>query len=70
MADLKTTLGILKIQDVMSLTGLSEATIWRLEKRGDFPAKKRLSPNRVGWIAEDVQSWIFNLKKPKAKRRK
>ena len=49
---------ILKQKEVVYLTGLSRVTIWRLEQRGDFPTKIVLSPNRVGWLENEVSDWI------------
>ena len=49
---------ILKLKEVVYLTGLSRVTIWRLEQRGDFPTKIVLSPNRVGWLEDEVSDWI------------
>jgi len=48
----------LKLKDVVHLTGLSPVTIWRLEQRGEFPIKIALSPNRVGWLEDEVKDWI------------
>ena len=44
--------------DLIVLTGLSETTLWRLEKAGDFPAKIRLSVRRVGWLRGEVEAWL------------
>lgn len=55
----QSTSGVIGLREVVSLTRLSETTIWRLEKKGDFPARKRLSPGRVGWITEEVQTWLL-----------
>jgi prophage regulatory protein len=49
---------ILKIKDVVQLTGLSRVTLWRLEQRSEFPRKIVLSPNRVGWLEDEVRDWI------------
>ena len=51
---------ILKQKEVVQLTGLSRVTIWRLEQRGEFPGKIALSPNRVGWLEDEVQDWILS----------
>ena len=48
----------LKLKDVVHMTGLSPVTIWRLEQRGEFPIKIALSPNRVGWLEDEVKDWI------------
>jgi len=38
--------------------GLSRTTIWRLQRRGQFPRQVRLSPNRVGWLESEINAWI------------
>ena len=49
---------ILRIQDVINVTGLSRTTVWRLERRGDFPSRLRLGENSCGWVAQEIQDWI------------
>jgi len=49
---------MLRIQQVIRLTGLSRTTIWRLEKKGDFVRRVRLAPNSVGWHEEQILEWI------------
>jgi len=50
--------GIMKSKDVELVTGLSGATLWRLEKAGKFPARVQLSENRVGRHGHEVKAWI------------
>lgn len=45
-------------QQVREATKLSRSTRWRLESQGDFPARRQLSPNTVGWLRADVEAWI------------
>ncbi len=40
------------------ISGLSRTTRWWLEKCKLFPARRRLSPNRVGWLLSEIQSWL------------
>jgi predicted DNA-binding transcriptional regulator AlpA len=32
--------------------------LWRLERQGQFPARRILTANAVGWIAGEVEAWI------------
>ena len=32
--------------------------IHRLEKAGKFPRRIQLGPNRVGWLATEVDAWL------------
>ena len=39
------------------LSDLSRVTRWRLEKAGQFPRRRRISPNRIGWLLSEIQAW-------------
>ncbi len=45
-------------RECQRLTNLSRVTRWRLIRRGDFPAKIRLSPNRTAWRLSDILDWM------------
>ena len=32
--------------------------IARLEKAGAFPRRVQIGPNRVGWVAAEVEDWL------------
>jgi prophage regulatory protein len=49
---------LLRFPAVRDRTGLSRSTIWRLERRGEFPRHRRISANAVAWVEEEVASWI------------
>lgn len=51
-------LKLLRFPVVRERTGLSRSTIWRLERRGEFPKHYRISPNVVAWAEEQVSDWI------------
>lgn len=50
---------VLRWKDVHVMVKLSRSTVYRLEKRGDFPARIQLSPNGVGWKKNEVDKWIM-----------
>ena len=50
---------ILRVDQVMARSGLSRTSLWRLERRGAFPARRQLSPGAVGWIEAEVEAWIL-----------
>jgi prophage regulatory protein len=49
---------LLRRSQVVARTGLSYPTIYRYELRGEFPARRRIGPNSVGWLAHEVDAWI------------
>ena len=49
---------VLPAKQVISKTGLSRTSIWRQEREGKFPCRIQISPNRVGWLEDEVDEWI------------
>ncbi|OJU30762.1 MAG: hypothetical protein BGN89_18870 [Alphaproteobacteria bacterium 64-6] len=45
------------LKTVRQKTGLSSATIYRYMAVDLFPARRKLGPNRVGWLASEVKAW-------------
>jgi prophage regulatory protein len=52
-------LKFLRFHAVRDRTGLSRSTIWRLERRGEFPNHRRLSTNAVGWLEQEINEWML-----------
>ncbi len=49
---------ILRVADVCRRVGLARTTLWRREREGKFPARRRLGPQGVGWLESEVIVWI------------
>lgn len=49
---------IVRLPEVTWRTGLSVRTLKRLETAGEFPPRKRISPNVVGWTDDEICNWI------------
>lgn len=47
----------LRLPEVMRLTGLSRATIYRKIGDGSFPARVQISTNCVAWHESEVDAW-------------
>jgi prophage regulatory protein len=52
---------IMKRPEVLAATGLCYTSIYNMEKRGNFPARRQLSARSVGWIRHEVEAWIEGL---------
>lgn len=57
---------ILRVEEVVKLTKLSRATLWRLEKKGLFPCRRQITPGCVGWLSDDVTNWVADRPLTKA----
>lgn len=49
---------MIRNKELVNITGLSRVTLWRLERAGDFPSRKRLSVGAVGWNLLEVEQWM------------
>lgn len=57
---------VIRKPELFSRIGLSDTTVWRMEKSGKFPGRIKLGGNSVGWIDHEVSDWL----KTKAEERK
>ena len=48
---------LLKMKDVVRETTLHRATIYRLERKGEFPPRHRITGARVGWWESQVEAF-------------
>lgn len=49
---------ILKLGEVMKRTGLSRSTIYAAIQQKTFPQQVPLGKHAVGWIEQEICSWI------------
>ncbi|MCY4480285.1 MAG: AlpA family transcriptional regulator [Rhodospirillales bacterium] len=54
---------ILRLPEVMRLTGLSKATIHRRYRDGTFPEPVRLGPQSIGWWRAEILEWLESLQR-------
>jgi predicted DNA-binding transcriptional regulator AlpA len=44
--------------EVRRITAISPVSRWRMEQRGEFPRRRKISPGRVGWLESEVTAWM------------
>ena len=49
---------IIRLKDVIALTGLSRSTIYLRMVQGKFSKKLNLGSRAVGWLSSEVNEWI------------
>lgn len=54
---------ILRGRTVSAVTGLSLSTMWRMRRRGAFPAPVQLGLNSIGWTEDAIRTWIESRQK-------
>ena len=49
---------IIRVDDVIEMTGVSRGTLWRWERQNKFVKRVQLGANSVGWRLSEVNDWI------------
>ncbi|SEO19921.1 transcriptional regulator, AlpA family [Duganella sp. CF517] len=49
---------VMRLREVLALCGMSRATLYREVKLRGFPAPVKLSARSVGWLEDDVMTWL------------
>lgn len=49
---------LVRIDTVIKRTGLSQRTIYRRMKEGDFPQNINIGGNVVVWLESEINQWI------------
>lgn len=49
---------LLRIAEVIAVTGISQTQIYRRVNAGEFPKPVRIFGKSVAWVESEVQSWI------------
>lgn len=49
---------ILRLAQVLEMTGLSRATLYRYVKNRQFPAQIKLGERAAGWVESEVTDWL------------
>jgi prophage regulatory protein len=48
---------MLNEKEVLKILPVSRSTLWRMEKRGEFPRSTYVSSNRRFWFADEITEW-------------
>ncbi|ELQ6046423.1 MULTISPECIES: helix-turn-helix transcriptional regulator [Enterobacteriaceae] len=51
---------LLRIADVINLTGLPKSTIYLKVKNNQFPSQVKIGSRAVAWVENEIQEWIKN----------
>jgi len=49
---------IIRKPELLKMVGLSDATVWRMERAGKFPRRVQLGASAVGWLDSEIESWF------------
>lgn len=60
---------IVRLPAVLAMTGLARSTTYKYIDEGRFPAPVPLGGRSVGWIEQEVLTWISEKVEERKKRR-
>ena len=49
---------VIRLREVMRITGLSRSSIYAMMDAGEFPKQVRLGLRAVGWLESEIYEWI------------
>lgn len=49
---------VIRKRELLKMIPLSDVTVWRLEKKGEFPKRFTLGGRAVGWFADEIDEWL------------
>ena len=50
---------IIRLKEVMDLTGLARSTVYKYIAASEFPVPVSLGERCVGWLESEIQDWIL-----------
>ena len=53
---------VLTLSQTIEKLNLSRSTIYRMEKKGLFPKRIQLTPQKKGYFRSDLEKWLGGLK--------
>jgi prophage regulatory protein len=51
---------ILRPTQLAHKLGVSQPTIWRMEKKGLLPPRKKIGLRSIGWLNSEIDAWLQN----------
>ncbi|MCM8857908.1 MAG: AlpA family phage regulatory protein [Candidatus Thiodiazotropha sp.] len=55
-------LKLLRADDLASMLGVSQTTLWRWRRQKLMPQPLSLGPRMIGWRVTDIDSWLETIK--------
>ena len=55
---MKDSIQIIRPKKLARMLSVSTVTVWRMEKRGELPPRKKISNRCVGWTHETIENWL------------
>ncbi|MFV8867330.1 helix-turn-helix transcriptional regulator [Serratia fonticola] len=51
---------LIRLPDVMMITGLKRSTVYNKMKSGKFPKSVSIGERSIAWVESEINSWVAN----------
>ncbi len=51
---------VIRPNELVKILSVSRPTLWRMEKKGELPKRRKISTGSVGWLEKDIEEWLEN----------
>ena len=48
---------LIRFPEVHRITGLARSTLFKKERAGQFPRRRKVGANSVAWLLDEVEEW-------------
>ena len=55
---------IIRANELSGRLSVSRTTIWRWERLGHLPKRRRIGPNVSGWFEHEIEAWLALTNEP------
>lgn len=49
---------ILRLPEVVAITGYKRSSLYEFMKNGTFPQSRKIGPRAVGWNSIEIEAWV------------
>lgn len=53
-----TKLRLIRLPEVLEITGLSRSSIYSRMEKGTFPKRKNIGPRSIAWLESEIDHWL------------
>ena len=47
--------------EILARVGVSDSTLWRMERDGKFPKRRTIGSGVAGWLSNEIDAWFEKL---------
>lgn len=57
---MENSMKIIRPGELAEMMNVNPVTIWRMQKRGELPPRRKFTNRCVGWLESEIREWMEN----------